>query len=87
MSVDRRAIRAFVGRDWQAIAVSKASYWAERFQREGWRPAWDAADALLFDVRRTQPDFPTDSDRDRDFAHHLTLRAALDRAAHAITGR
>ena len=85
--MDRSSIEAFVRRDWQAIAASKAAYWAEQFQREGWRPAWNAADALLLDIRRTQPGFPAERDRDSDYANHLKLRAALDCAAHAIARR
>lgn len=85
--MDRRAIEAFVGRDWRAVARSKVAYWADRFRQDGWRPAWDASDALLFDVRRARLDFPTEQDRDLDFAAHLQLRDRMDRAAHALTRR
>ena len=82
-----REIAEFVGRDWRAIADSKAMYWAERFINDGWRPAWDAANALLVDMRRTRPDYPTDRDREIDFSDHLKLRARLDCAAHAFARR
>lgn len=85
--MDRRAIEEFAGRDWQAVAASKTAYWAERFRQDGWRPAWDASDALLLDVRKARPDFPTDGDRVIDFADHLKVRAQLDRASHALARR
>ena len=85
--MDRSSIEAFVRRDWQAVAASKAAYGVEQFQRAVWRPAWNAADALLLDIRRTQPGFPAERDRAGDYASHLKLRAALDCAAHAIARR
>jgi hypothetical protein len=85
--MDRRAVEAFVGRDWHAVAASKVAYWADRFRQDGWRPAWNASDMLLLDVRRTRPEFPTEQDRRLDFAAHLKLRDRLDRAAHALTRR
>lgn len=85
--MDQDSVRAFVRRDWDAVAASKMTYWAERFQREGWRPAWDAADALLADMRAARPDYPDDEERALDFAAHLALRGRLDRAADAFTRR
>jgi hypothetical protein len=85
--MDPRAVAEFVNRDWAAIASAKSAYWAERFQQDGWRPAWDAADALLVDVRRTQPDYPTERDRASDLDDHLKLLAVLARASHAIARR
>ena len=74
-------------RDWKAVAASKLSYWGDRFREDGWRPAWDASDALLLEMRRAQPAFPTEHDRDMDFKAHLRLRNLLDRGRHAIAGR
>jgi hypothetical protein len=84
--VDRDAMRAFVSRDWQGAAESKAEYWAARF-RENPQSTWDAAQALLAHVRRIRPSFPSDELRDADFRDHLTLRSRLDRAAHAFANR
>lgn len=80
-------VRAFVQRDWDAVAASKIAYWADRFRQEGWRPAWNAADALLVDMRRLRPDYPDDDERTLDFSAHVTLRSRLDRAADAFAGR
>lgn len=86
-AVNPRHVEAFVNRDWAAVHDSKAAYWAERFQRDGWQPAWTAADALWADIRRVQPDFPSVADRDRDLADHLRLRASLDRVGRVFTRR
>lgn len=80
-------VRAFVHRDWEAVAASKLAYWAGRFRDDGWLPAWNAADALLRDVRRACPGYPTEAERALDFAAHVTLRDRLDRAADALTRR
>jgi hypothetical protein len=85
--VDRQDVESYVRRDWRALEDSKTAYWADRFKRDGWRAAWDAADALLLDVRRARTDYPTDRERDVDFADHLTLRDRLDRAADAFARR
>jgi hypothetical protein len=76
-----------VHRDWAAVQDSKSAYWVDRFLRSGWSSTWMAADALWLDVRRAQPDYPTPADRDRDLSDHVTLRANLDRVAHAFAGR
>ena len=83
----RGDIEAFVRRDWREAATAKHQYWAERFRQEGWRPVWDAAQALLVHVRRVRPDYPTDADRAHDLDHHLAFRVALDRIADAFARR
>jgi hypothetical protein len=80
-------IRAFVNRDWDAVAASKTAYWAKRFQREGWQPAWEAAQVLRAEMRRVRPDYPNERERALDFAAHLALRDKLDRAASAFSRR
>lgn len=80
-------VRAFVQRDWDALAASKTAYWAERFQSDGWQPAWQAADALLLEMRRARPDYPDEQERTLDFSAHLALRSRLDRAADAFSRR
>ena len=85
--MNRSDIEQFVRRDWEAIAASKRAYWAERFRTGGWKPAWDAANALFVQIRHAQPDYPRDGARDADLESHLNLRARLDRVAHAFTRR
>jgi hypothetical protein len=85
--MDRQAIQQYVQRDWQAVSASKLAYWARRFREEGWAPAWDAANALLVDMRRARPDYPSEEDLARDLATHVTARQRLDRIADALTRR
>ncbi len=80
-------LESFARREWPRVAVSKRAYWAERYRQEGWRATWDAAQALLAHVRSVQPDFPSERDRALDLAHHLALRARLDKTAHAFARR
>jgi hypothetical protein len=80
-------VRAFMNRDWDAVAASKIAYWAERFQRDGWRPAWDAGEALRAETRRVRPDYPNERERALNFADYLALRSRLDRAADAFSRR
>ena len=79
-------LRAFAARDWAATERSKREYWAERYRREGARPAWRAAAALLEHARRLRGN-PTEAERAEDLGHHLHLRDQLDRAARALAGR
>ena len=80
-------IRDFAHRDWSAVGTSKRAHWTGVFQRDGWRIVWDAAQALLVHARSVQPGFPGDRARNADLAHHQSLRAQLDRAAHAFSRR
>jgi hypothetical protein len=74
-------------RDWTEFESSKRAHWAAVYREQGWRPVWDAAQALLAHIRTVQPGFPTERDRDADLGDHRRLKAQLDRAAHAFTCR
>ena len=80
-------LRRYAQRDWSAAAASKREYWAEQYRSFGAAPARKASDALAAHMRAVQPDFPTPRQRDRDLTDHCSLRARLDRAAHAFTRR
>lgn len=80
-------MRAFVNRDWNAVAANKTSYWADRFRAQGHQPAWDAANALLADMRRVRLDYPTTDSRADDLHAHVRVCTALTRAAHALACR
>ena len=84
--MDERAIREFVSRRWQEVAEARTAFWADRFAQDR-QVSWRAAQALLDHVRRVQPAFPDDRERDTDLAGHLMLRARFDRAAHAFARR
>jgi len=85
--VDREAVRAFVGRDRDAVAALKRAYHAERFRERGAAAGFAAGQALREHARRVRPDWPTSRDRDADLAHHVELKRRLERAAHAFPGR
>jgi hypothetical protein len=85
-AMNRDVIEAFARRDWERAASSKTAYWAEQFRRD-WRSTWNASQLLLEHTRSIQAGFPSQRDRELDLAAHLSLRATLDRAAHAITRR
>ena len=85
--MNARDIHEFVRRDRTAVEASRHAYWAGLFQRDGWRPLWHAAQALFAHARAVRPDFPGDSERDADLAHHQQLLARLGRTAHAFPRR
>lgn len=85
--MDAESLRRFARRDWEAMAASKTAYWAERLRETGGHPTWDAGQAMLAHARAVRPDFPTEDERRRDLASHVSLRERLDRAAHVLTRR
>ena len=85
--MDPEELKRFVRRDWACAAAAKQAYWRERYATDGWRIAWDAAQGLLMHFRSVRPDFPSRRDRALDLAHHVSLRASLDLAAHAFACR
>jgi hypothetical protein len=84
--VDAHDIETFARRQWPLTSRSKTAYWADQFRHDR-QSTFRASQLLLEYARSVQPDFPTGADRERDLAAHLSLRAALDRAAHAFTRR
>lgn len=85
--MDRDAIRAFVARDRDLVAALKRDHHARRYRAS--RGTWglDAARMLRDHARKVRPDWPTARDRADDFAHHVTLKRRIDRAAHAFCAR
>jgi hypothetical protein len=78
---------AFARRDWQAIALGRFAFWAERYRREGGGPARRAATQLYDHARRICMGAFDERHRAADFADHVRLREQLDRAARALAGR
>jgi hypothetical protein len=85
--MDSKHVREFVDRNRTLVQDAKADYWAQRYRADGWPANWDVAQELYAHARRVRPDFPTQRDRDEDFAHHLRLKNLIDRAAHAFSRR
>lgn len=85
--MDKDAIRAFVARDRDLVASLKLEHHARRHRASRGTSGIEAARMLREYVRRVRPDWPTARDRDEDLAHHVALKARIDRAAHAFTAR
>lgn len=80
-------LQAYAHRDWAAVAAGKRTFWAEQFQAYGYRPAWEASNALRAAMRLVRPDYPSVADRADDHAHHERLAALLSRSAYAFASR
>jgi hypothetical protein len=76
-------IRAYVDRDWQAVADAKIAYWAERKRLGSPAESLQIGDALLDWVKTLHPDWPTEEDRVRDLDTHLRVSRALQSVAAA----
>lgn len=84
MVMDARHLRAYVERGWTAAETRKQQHWAREFRQRG--PAATLGVALILHehMRLVNPDWPSESDRQEDLAHHVALKRALDRAARAF---
>lgn len=84
--MDADDIRAFARRDWNAIAESKAGFWAERKPAMTPDEALAVAEGLRRHARALRPDWPDIRERDDDLAVHARVAEAL-RAVSAIRSR
>ena len=78
--------RAFMRRDWAAVAAAKDAAWLELRQFEGIAGALRIADALREQVLVRHPRWPSGEERTDDLATHTRVAQALRRAA-TIRGR
>ena len=79
--MDPRDVKAYVERDWAGARAAKDAYWARRFALEGSAVTLAASEALRCHMRLVRPDWPSERERRDDFAHHVALKALIDRAA------
>lgn len=79
----REDLLAFLGRDWQSIALMKETTWAESGSRMRLIEALRIGDALRRDVVRRRPDWPSQSEREEDLAVHARVSEALSRVQPA----
>ena len=82
--MDARDLRAYVERGWTAAQALKQQHWAREFRERGPEATVAAALALREHMRLVNPDWPSESDRREDLAHHVALKRAIDGAARAF---
>jgi hypothetical protein len=82
--VDAREVRAYVERGWATAAALKEQHWAREFRERGPEATVAAALALHEHMQLVNPDWPSESDRQEDLAHHVALKRAIDGAARAF---
>lgn len=85
--MDRDAVQRYAWRPWAEIEAAKQAYWAREFAERGHEATFRAAQALWDYMRNVRPDWPTQTERAEDLAHHLELKRLLDQAGRALTGR
>lgn len=84
ITMDVREVRAYVERDWAAVAADKREHWVREFAARGPLATFEASQALWRHMRLLHPDWPSEDERREDLTHHVTLKRALDRAASAV---
>jgi hypothetical protein len=72
-------IRAYLDRDWQAVADEKDRFWLEQRAQRGVAWAFEVAEALRREVRSLRPEWPTSEERAADHAVHERVSASLQR--------
>jgi hypothetical protein len=85
--MDDAAIRAFARRDREPVEALKKEYWVRKFRALGGRETFRIGQALRQHACQVRPEWPSDSDRDDDLAHHIAWKQQIDRTADAFTGR
>lgn len=84
--MDRDDLRAFVNRDWDAIARSKRERLVRLFREHGSAATIRGARELFAHAKALDPSWPPSREREADLAHHVALKRALDRASAAKEG-
>jgi hypothetical protein len=80
-------LRAFAGRDFEAIAREKRAHLRRLFERDGAAGTIRLARGLWVHARALDPAWPHEREREADLASHVELKALLDRAARAGCGQ
>jgi len=78
-------VRAYAQRAWHVLTELERDHWARELSEHGPLATLEASQALWAHMRRVRPDWPTETDRSADLAHHVVLKQAIDRAARAFT--
>jgi hypothetical protein len=72
-------VRAYLSRDWAALAELKEQAWLEQRRRRGIPGALEIADELRRQVRGLRPAWPSDEERAEDLAVHVRVAEWLRR--------
>jgi hypothetical protein len=70
-------VRAFLERDWDAVAEEKARFWSARKRELGAPAGLRISDELRRQVMATRSDWPTEEDRRADFEAHVLLSTMM----------
>jgi hypothetical protein len=77
--VRREDVRAYLDRDWNAVAGEKDRFWIEERERGGVEWAFAIADDLRRQVLALRPSWPSAEDRASDVAVHERVSESLRR--------
>ena len=73
-------LRAYAHRPWSTAEALKQAYWARELSANP-LATFEASQALWVHMRQVNPDWPSQTERQEDLAHHIALKRAIDRAA------
>jgi hypothetical protein len=73
-------VRAYARRPWPVAEAMKREHWARELSRNP-LATFEASQALWVHMRRMNPAWPSEADRQDDLAHHVALKRLIDRAA------
>lgn len=82
--MEPKHLRAFIERDWAAVASLKQEHWAREFADRGSAATLEASQVLWQHMRLVRPDWPSAQERLDDLAHHVSLKRTIDRVAGAF---
>ncbi len=82
--MDAAHAQAFLRRPWDSLATLEREHWAREYARRGPTATLEVSRLLWEHMRRIRPDWPSEAERERDLAHHIALKRAIDRAARAL---
>ena len=78
-----RGLREYMARDWNAVRLSKNTYWGERIARLGALEGWRVAEELRQQALRCDPSWPDASQRRDDLQCHAHVAELFRRAGSA----
>ena len=76
----RDDLRAYARHPWHVAGAFEHEHWARELAVDP-LATFAASQALWVHMRQVNPDWPTEAERREDFAHHVALKRAIDRAA------